>query len=123
MKRSSNHEQAKTQLEQASQARAQERYVLRLYVVGLTPRSTRAIQSVKRICEEYLKDRYELEVVDIKRNPTLAKGEQIIAVPTLIKKLPLPLRRLIGDMHDEQKILIGLDLVPKTASTANGESD
>jgi circadian clock protein KaiB len=89
---------------------AQFRYVLRLYVAGLTPRSTASIQSVKKICEDYLKDRYDLEVIDIYREPMLAKGEQIIAVPTLIKKLPPPLRRLIGDMMDKNKVLLGLDL-------------
>jgi circadian clock protein KaiB len=88
----------------------QSRYVLRLYVAGLTPRSTASIQSVKQLCEDFLKGRYDLEVIDIYREPMLVKGEQIIAAPTLIKKLPLPLRRLIGDMSDKSKVLIGLDL-------------
>ncbi len=90
-----------------------ERYILRLYVTGMTPRSTRAIQNVKKICEEHLKGRYDLQVVDIYQQPTLAKGEQIIAAPTLIKKIPLPLRKFIGDMADTEKILMGLDLRPK----------
>lgn len=90
-----------------------EKYVLRLYVTGITPRSTRAIQNVKKICEENLKGRYELEVIDIYQQPILAKDEQIIAAPTLIKKLPLPLRRLIGDMSDKERVLVGLDLRPK----------
>ncbi len=90
-----------------------ERYVLRLYVTGMTPRSTEAVSSIKRICEENLKGRYELEVIDIYQQPVLARDEQIIAVPTLIKKLPLPLKKLIGDMSDEERILIGLDLRPK----------
>ena len=89
---------------------AQSRYVLRLYVAGLTPRSTASIQSVKQLCEDFLKGRYDLEVIDIYRDPMLVKGDQIIAAPTLIKKLPLPLRRLIGDMADKNKVLIGLDL-------------
>ena len=89
---------------------AQSRYVLRLYVAGLTPRSTASIQSVKQLCEDFLKGRYDLEVIDIYREPMLVKDEQIIAAPTLIKKLPLPLRRLIGDMADKNKVLIGLDL-------------
>jgi circadian clock protein KaiB len=88
-------------------------YVLRLYVAGATPRSTEAIFNIKRICEEHLKGRYELEVVDIYQQPVLAKGEQIIAAPTLIKKLPLPLRRFIGSMADVERILVGLDLKPK----------
>ncbi len=76
------------------------RYVLRLYVAGMTPRSSAAIRTITEICEDHLKGRYVLDVVDIYRQPTLARGEQIIAAPTLIKKLPLPLRRMIGDMAD-----------------------
>ena len=90
-----------------------EKYLLRLYVTGMTPKSTSAIQNVKKICEEHLKDRYDLEIIDIYQQPTLAKGEQIIAAPTLIKKLPLPLRRFIGDMANTERILLGLDLRPK----------
>jgi circadian clock protein KaiB len=86
---------------------------LRLYITGITPKSTRAIQNIKKICEENLKGRYELEVIDIYQQPVLARDEQIIAAPTLIKKLPLPLRRLIGDMSDKERILVGLDLRPK----------
>jgi circadian clock protein KaiB len=88
-------------------------YVLRLYVAGTTPNSVRAIENIKRICDEYLKGRYDLEVVDIYQQPVLAKGDQIIAVPTLIKKLPLPLRKFIGDMSTTERILVGLDLRPK----------
>jgi circadian clock protein KaiB len=85
-------------------------YVLRLYVAGVTPRSTQSIINMKKICEEHLKGRYELEVIDIYQQPVLAKDEQIIAVPTLVKKLPLPLRRFIGNMADVERILVGLDL-------------
>ena len=85
-------------------------YILRLYVTGMTPRSTMAIRNIKTICEEHLKGRYKLEVVDIYQSPALAKGEQIIAAPTLVKYLPLPLRRFIGDMSRSDKILLGLDL-------------
>jgi circadian clock protein KaiB len=88
-------------------------YVLRLYVAGTTPKSIRAIENIKSICEEFLKGRYDLEVVDIYQQPMLAKGDQIIAVPTLIKKLPLPLRKFIGDMSATERILVGLDLRPK----------
>ena len=88
-------------------------YVLRLYVAGMTTKSKQAIQSIKQICEEHLKDRYDLEVIDVFRQPVLAKGEQIIATPTLLKKLPVPLRRLIGDMTETERILVGLDLRPK----------
>jgi circadian clock protein KaiB len=89
------------------------KYVLRLYVTGMTPRSTKAIENIKKICEEHLKGRYDLEIIDIYQQPSLAEGEQIIAAPTLIKKLPLPLRRFIGDMSMTEKILLGLDLLPK----------
>ena len=85
-------------------------YVLRLYIVSTTSQSTRAIVNIRKICEEHLEGRYELEVVDISQHPTLAKGEQIIAAPTLIKTLPLPLRRFIGDMSQTERILLGLDL-------------
>jgi circadian clock protein KaiB len=89
-------------------------YVLTLYVASLTPRSVVAIQSVKEVCERHLQGRYRLEVVDIYEHPSEAKREQILAAPTLIKHLPLPLRRLIGDMADEQRVLVGLDLRPRT---------
>jgi circadian clock protein KaiB len=85
---------------------------LRLYITGMTPRSRRAIENIKTICEEYLEGRYDLEVFDICSRPCLAKDEQIIAAPTLIRKLPVPLRRLIGDLSDRQRVLIGLDLIP-----------
>lgn len=88
-------------------------YVLRLYVTGTTPQSLRAITNVKKFCEEYLKERYELEVIDLYQQPQLAQGEQIIAAPTLIKKLPLPLRRIIGDMSKSERVLVGLDLQKK----------
>ncbi len=101
------------ELERKIKASPEDSYVLRLYIAGVTPRSTRAILNVRKICEEYLKGRYELEVIDIYRQPILAKGEQIIAAPTLLKKLPLPLRKFIGDMSDTEKILVGLDLRPK----------
>jgi circadian clock protein KaiB len=88
-------------------------YMLRLFVAGLTTRSTQAIDTIKDICEEELKGRYTLEVVDLSKDPALAKEEDIIAAPTLIKKLPLPLRRLIGDLSNKERVLIGLDLRPK----------
>ena len=98
--------------EQKSAPRAAEshRYVLRLYVAGQTPKSVLAITNIKRICEEELQGQYDLEVIDLYQQPHLAQGEQIIAVPTLIKKLPPPLRRIIGDMNDTERVLVGLDL-------------
>jgi len=92
---------------------SKEKYVLRLYVTGMTPKSTKAIQNIKKICDEELHGRCDLEVIDIYQRPVLAQGEQIIATPTLVKKLPLPLRRFIGDMADIKRILLGLDLRPK----------
>jgi circadian clock protein KaiB len=85
-------------------------YVLRLYIIGTTPQSMRAVANARRICEEHLQGRYELEVIDVSKRPTLAEGEQIIATPTLIKKLPLPLRRFIGDLSHTDRVLLGLDL-------------
>jgi circadian clock protein KaiB len=96
------------------------KYLLRLYVTGTTGRSMRAIENVRRICEEHLRGLYDLEVVDIYKNLPLARGDQIIAAPTLIKRLPEPLRRLIGDMSDEQRVLLGLDLRPRRASRSDG---
>jgi circadian clock protein KaiB len=106
-------------MEVALGAHAVLRYVLRLYVTGETPHSIRAISNIRRICEQHLDGRYDLEIVDISQRPMLAAGEQIIAAPTLIKKLPLPLRRFIGDMSRTDRILLGLDLhkVGETASS------
>src|SRR4030067_2561212 len=96
------------EFEKAAAERNRAKYVLRLYVAGMTPKSTQAIANVKRICNEHLAGRYELDVIDIYQQPKLAKGEQIIAAPTLIKKLPLPLRRLIGDMSETESVFVGI---------------
>ena len=101
-------------MELAVAKRDKEKYVLRLYITGMTPRSQAALRNLKKICEEYLHDNYELEVIDIYQQPTLAKGDQIIAVPTLVKKLPSPLRKLVGDLSKEDRILLGLDLKSKS---------
>jgi len=85
-------------------------YVLRLYVIRTTQKSERAIENMKRVCDEHLRGRYDLEVIDILQHANLARDEQIVAVPTLIKRLPAPLRRLVGDMSDLNKVLFGLDL-------------
>jgi circadian clock protein KaiB len=87
-----------------------DKYILRLYITGTTKRSVLALTNLKKICDEYLEGRYELEVIDLYQMPSLAKDEQIIAAPTLIKKLPLPFRRIIGDMSNKEKVLLGLDL-------------
>jgi circadian clock protein KaiB len=86
------------------------KYILRLYVTGMTEKSKQAIQNIRQICEGSLQDLYNLEVIDIYQQPALARDDQIIAAPTLIKKLPLPLRRLIGNLSDTEKVLLGLDL-------------
>ena len=88
----------------------QAKYVLRLYVSGSTLKSALAVENIKRICEQHLKDWYDLEVIDIYQQPNLARDEQIVAVPTLIKRFPPPQRRLIGDLSDLKKALVGLDL-------------
>jgi len=93
----------------------EETWNLRLYVAGQTPKSITALANLKKICEEHLAGKYNIEVIDLYQQPGLAKGEQIIAAPTLIKTLPLPLRRLIGDMSDTEKVLMGMDLKAKTS--------
>ena len=97
-------------VEQAGSHSRQAKYVLRLYVSGSTLKSSLAVENIKRVCEQHLKNRYDLEVIDIYQQAKLARDEQIVAVPTLIKRLPLPLRRLIGDMSNQEKVLFGLDL-------------
>jgi circadian clock protein KaiB len=103
----------KDKMEKTLSEKKEEKYILRLYVTGSTPASTAAILNIKKICEEHLKGRYELSVIDIYQQPVLARDEQILAAPTLIKKLPLPIRKFIGDMSSKERILVGLDLRPK----------
>jgi circadian clock protein KaiB len=98
------------EMEQAGSHSRQAKYVLRLYVSGSTLKSALAIENIKRVCEQHLKNRYDLEVIDIYQQANLARDEQIVAAPTLIKRLPLPLRRLIGDLSNEKKVLAGLDV-------------
>ena len=113
-KKSDTTKAFETSLENGQQEK--EPYVLKLYITGMTPRSTEAISSIKTICEEHLQGRYSLEVIDIYQHPSLAGDEQIIAVPTLIKRLPEPLRRLVGNLSKEDRVLMGLDLSPSTKS-------
>lgn len=86
------------------------KYILRLYVTGSSARSLRAVHNLKKICEEHFPNDYDLEVIDIYKDPTAARDEQIIAAPTLVKKLPTPLRKFVGDLSNTQKILVGLDI-------------
>jgi circadian clock protein KaiB len=97
--------------EEAARSRAGLRYLLRLYVTGPTVQSNRAIVNTRRICEEHLKDRYDLEVIDICQHPELASSDQIIAAPTLVKQQPLPVRRFVGDMSRTDRLLAGLGLL------------
>lgn len=85
-------------------------YVLTLYVTATTPRSTKAIANIRKLCDQYLTGRYDLDIVDISRDPEMARSDQLIAAPTLIKRLPLPLRRFIGDMSDTNRLKVGLDI-------------
>ena len=87
-----------------------ELWKLRLYIAGSTPRSLSAVRNLKRICETHLDRRYRVEVIDLLKNPQLAAGDQILAVPTLVRRLPEPLKRIIGDLSNEERVLIGLDL-------------
>lgn len=89
------------------------RWNLRLYVAGQTPRSLSAFKNLKEICEEHLKGKYHIEVVDLMENPTLARGDQILAVPTLVRKLPQPIRKIIGDLSNTDRVLVGLDIQPR----------
>jgi circadian clock protein KaiB len=97
-------------LERASRDASSERYLLKLYVSGMTPRSTRAVECVRMICDRYVPGGYDLEVVDIYQQPHLARDDQIVAAPTLVKCLPLPIRRVIGDLSSTDRVLLGLDL-------------
>jgi circadian clock protein KaiB len=98
-----------------------EHYVLRLFVTGTTPRSARAIENIRAICEEKLKGQYELEVIDIYQHPEYVADDQIVFAPTLVKKLPAPVRKIIGDLSDKQRVLVGLNLVPNRTSRAKNE--
>lgn len=97
-----------------------EKWLLKLYVAGQTPKSVAAFANLKRLCETHLKGQYEIEVVDLLVNPTLAKGDQIVAVPSLVRQLPPPVKKIIGDLANEEKVLVGLDLRP-TRSAQTGE--
>ena len=89
-----------------------ERWNLKLYVAGQTPRCLAAFANLKKICDEHLAGKYTIEVVDLRKDPQLAKGDQIIAIPTLVRKLPQPIRKIIGDLSDSERVLVGLDLSP-----------
>lgn len=98
-------------LQQGTPAEA-EHFVLRLYIAGQTPKCVRAFTNLKRICEEHLANRYRIEIIDLLQNPQLAQGDQILAVPTLVRHLPEPVKKIIGDLSNTERVLVGLDLRP-----------
>jgi len=95
-----------------ARSRIEKLWQLRLYVAGQTPKSLTAFSNLKKICESHLKDRYRIEVIDLMEQPQLSKGDQILAIPTLVRKLPVPVRKIIGDLSDTERVLVGLDLRP-----------
>ena len=106
-RRASNGVSSKTEMAEIP------RWNLRLYVAGQTPRSLSAFKNLKDICEQYLKGEYHIEVIDLMENPTLARGDQILAIPTLVRKLPQPIRKIIGDLSNTERVLVGLDIQPR----------
>jgi len=90
----------------------EEFWMLRLYVAGQTPKSVTAFANLKKICEEHLAGKYRIEIVDLIKNPTLAKGDQILAIPTVVRQLPPPVKKLIGDLANTERVLVGLDIIP-----------
>lgn len=92
---------------------AKEIYELRLYIAGQTAKSATALRNLKKYCEEHLLDQYSIEIIDLLKNPQLAEGDQILAIPTLVKKVPEPVRKIIGDLSNEEKVLVGLDIRPR----------
>jgi circadian clock protein KaiB len=91
---------------------AEQTWELRLYIAGKTPKSVSALNNLKRYCEEHLQGRYKIEVIDLLLHPQLAEGDQIFAVPTLVRKVPVPIRKIIGDLSNEEKVLVGLNIIP-----------
>ena len=98
-------------------------YRLRLYVAGQTTKSVLALANLKQICEEHLRGRYEIEVIDLRENPRLASGDQILAVPTLVRRLPEPIKKIIGDLSNTERVLVGLDLRARTGGVRSHASD
>lgn len=108
----------------ASDAAAEpERWQLRLYVAGQTPNSLKAFANLKRVCEEHLAGHYEIEVVDLLKSPRLAAGDEIVAIPTLVRKLPTPVRRIIGDLSDTDRVLVGLQVRPRPRTAGARERE
>jgi circadian clock protein KaiB len=108
----------KTASAKATGAKPADHWKLRLYVAGQTPRSLVAFANLKRLCEDHLKGRYTIEVIDLMKTPRLAKDDQILAIPTLVRKLPEPVRKIIGDLSNTERVLVGLDLIPAPKTSA-----
>jgi circadian clock protein KaiB len=104
----------------AQASRTPKRWILRLYVAGTTARSTAALANLERICEEHMAGEYRIEVIDLIKQPQLARGDQIFAVPTLVRQLPPPMKRIIGDLSNEEHVLVGLDIRHRTRRTKAG---
>ena len=96
----------------------QERFDLRLYVAGQSPKSVQAIENLRRVCDEYLPGRYQIELIDLMEHPKLARGDEIVAVPTLVRRLPEPMRKIIGDLSDTEQVLVGLQVRPAGGVTS-----
>ena len=111
-KENKNNSSQKTKTKRSSGNPNPDRWQLRLYVAGNTPKSIAALTNLKKYCELHLCDRYEIEVIDLLKQPQLAAGDQILAIPTLVRKVPVPVRKIIGDLSNEEKVLVGLDLKP-----------
>ena len=112
-KEASNIKDSYDEFEQASKSRVKEKYILRLYVSGMTQKSLKAIDQLKKICEDKLQGCYDLQIIDISQEPETVRKEDIVATPTLIKELPKPIRRIIGDLSETERILVALNLSPK----------
>ena len=97
---------------------AEDTFDLRLYVAGQTPKALRAFVNLRKICDEHLAGRYRIEVIDLLENPTLGRGDQILALPTLVRRLPAPIKKIIGDLSDTERVLVGLDLRPRKEGSA-----
>lgn len=107
-----NQNISQSEHQKSSYSNSEEKYVLSLYISGITVKSVNAIRKLREICQDYLDDQYKIKIIDISQNPEIAESEHITAVPTLIKRIPAPLRRFIGDLSDTEKVLVGLNIVP-----------
>ncbi|MGE5661029.1 MAG: circadian clock KaiB family protein [Ignavibacteriales bacterium] len=110
-------------MEEYENSKSSETYNLRLYVAGQTQKSMEAFENLKKIAEGYLKGRYKIEVIDLVKNPKLARGDQIIAIPTLVRKLPEPIRKIIGDLSNTERVLVGLDIKPVQKGSSGEDKD